>query len=305
MNKWIRSISMILVCAMLLVFGTVEAKASTEYARVYLAEYELVEGIFAPGENVKLALTFTNPNKKLEAYNIMFTYATENSNVRPVYGKSNQVYIDRIGPEASVTVEIELLIPRDVVAGEMVMGYYVSYGDDTYSSYEYSASIAAPLTGTCQIMIEEIYVPEANVKGHNSLISVGYANVGTVKIEKPVLYIACGDNVKQLELESLYAGEKQSVEYYFMFEEVGVTPVTISMSYSDSDGFTYSTDVYEYAVSVAEETENSGSKLEEVTPEGFSDLYLTNTQLCIIAAFAVFAMIVGIVLFGNKKKTVK
>lgn len=305
MRKWSGTVIMALICIMTFVIGNIDAEASTRFSRVYMTKYELIEGTLAPGENVTLALTFYNPEKRLDAYNILLTYATDGSNVRPVYGNSNQVYIDRLKPQEEVTVEIELHVIKEAVYDEMVMQYYVTYGDDTCSTYEYSATIAAPLTGTCQIDVGEVYISESSVKGHNSLISVQYSNTGEQKIESPIMHIEYAENDKEIELDSLYARESATEECYLLFDEVGEIPVSVYISYSDQDGFTYTTDVHEYAVAVTEEKDNSGNKLEEVTPEGVGELYITNTQLFIMAAFIVFALIVGILLFGNKRKSVK
>ena len=293
------------ICGIVLLLRPIVVNAANDYSRVLLSGYEVIDGSFTPGENVTLSLAFQNPNKTREAYNILFTYAVDASNVLPVYGKANQVYIERLKPLEETVVEIELSIPEEISGTEAIMNYYVSYGDDTYSTYEYTASIAAPLNSECQVKIEDVFVSESSVKGDNSLISLNYSNIGTQVLENMKLHIEYAGQTEEVALDDLNAGVSEKLEHYLVFSEIGEQPITLQMSYTDQNGVPYYTDDYSCTIQVVEQSDNFENVMEISNPEGRGDLYVTNTQICIIGAFFILAVVIGLFLFGNRGKYVK
>lgn len=305
MRKIVGAILSFILGGLILTTNNMTVEGANAYSRVLLSSYEVVEGSFTPGENVTLSLKFTNPNSQKDAYNILITYATDNSNVLPVYGHSNQVYINYIEAKQEKTVEIQLAVPEGITDTEARMGYHVSYSDDTSSSYDYSGTIAAPLYANCQLDVQDIFVSESSVAGDNSLLSLTYENKGKQPLENVTLELKYDDKEEAVELDRLAAEQTENLEHYLVFDTTGQQEINLKMSYTDQNGISYSTDEYTYSVEVMEQSDHIQSETKSSQPEGKGSLYLTGVQLFVMAAVLIAAIIGGIFLFGKNDKFVK
>ena len=303
--------SMLVVLAVLPT-GKCEASESFSKPQVSLTSYSLNDEKVVLGKDNSIHLEFTNLSNDLPVTDVLVSFTSLNNTVRPVYGKSNQLYFSEI--EANGTVETDL--PINIVYqenGYSSMSFLIEYcvGEEVLCNE--MSYIVIPADVAEKLVVENISVSSsAQVNSKVSLL-VNYQNAGETTLQDVYLTVNCVEFEKPLKLlvkEGLAAGEKGYFEYYLAFDSVGNKKLSLTLSGADEAGDEYVINGGEYSVQVLEEetTGNNTSNVDETDKHvGHTEPVGTEQEalnvyvvIGIIAVIVIVCLLIGA--FSTKKR---
>lgn len=210
--------------------------------RVMLSSYELVEGEIKPGETITLRLYFENMNKRENAYSVIISSTASENGIYPVWGTSNQTYIEHIKAKSKESVDIQFEIDENVEDGIGYLSFEIDYLDSSAAAYKNTSTIALSIEEECKLEIENMAVTANTSLGANSLVNISCFNSGEADIYNAVLYIEgdISEEQKTIELGDISVGDTLYKDYYVTFQNVGEKELTFTFTYENQKGTTYS-----------------------------------------------------------------
>ena len=294
-RAWTKARSLLAVLSMVLMVQLlfpVNAGAVDAGARVVLDSYEVLEGQMLPGEYITLRLHFQNVSPDTTATGVLITYSAANSNIMPVYGSSNQIYIHTLAPGASVTKDIDCQILDYQASTTAIMNFSLIYRDSVVYDGSNSFLIALPLESETDVEITNVMLPEQARFQAQSTGHLNVENTGNETIQAVVLH--CDGNIQEtqkvLELGDLMAGESIGIDLSLTFMESGNQTLSLWVEYQNANGIEFQSEAVEYAITVSEEA--AAQPVQEGQAFSGGILPLAGAVLvCVVLVFAAYRML--------------
>ena len=248
-----RSVSMLVwVCIATLAWGDkAEAAAMTmNKACVVMNSYQVSNEAVIPGENFDLTLMLQNPSSTQSVNSIILSFASDMETVTPIYGQSNQYYIDAIPAGGNKEITITLHANEEITTPSIKFQIGLSYENAESASNHDEISIQIPVTTSSKIEIQNVAVPDKVNVGSKARFYVTYRNMGIDDLYNISMNITDmnTNEVKKVSLGSLLAGKAGYGEAYMNYDTVGEQKAQIAFTYEDMKGSKYTTDPYETVI---------------------------------------------------------
>lgn len=261
-------------------------------ARVLLSDWSILNNDVSDG-TVRLLITLENPNPSYNASNIVITYTCEQG-VYPEYGTSNQLYIDRIAVEQSVSREITLRM--EDAASAFLLNFSLEYIDGRSGNAKNQFVIGGLLDEiTRAVQISSVTALSPVDESGEAQLSLSLKNVARFDAHDVRLIIrdTSQQELARIEMGDIASGGILEREVTVTMPEIRAQRLLVSAVYADQNGNEYTTreeqlTLYQ-AQSIAEEQ------------DGASDL--TNGQLMQYGLAAVLILVVLALLLIPRLKT--
>ena len=299
---------------------------NTSKPRILLEKYEITDGRLVPGANVKMSMTFKNESATADARDVLVTYSTENNDINPVFGASNQFYIDKIPAKETRTIEVKMEVSQEIDMRQMSedttenasknvkLSMNIKYRTSSGGEESNELNILLPVTQECVLDIKNVSLAD-NVKlGADSLVSLVYANTGISSVYNVVMHIQgeIPDDQKTSKIGNVGTGAQQAIDYYITLQKEGKQVVKINFTYEDEDGNEYSTEEKEYTIYVedtatiepnsADDSQNMNEENVEVTVIQGKDVSIWKICFACIGAIIIILIIVFVTHIKKNKK---
>ncbi len=265
---------------------------------IYISSYEITEGSAQAGETFTLRVNVSNANTTTDAYNVMasFFFTGSESFYLPS-GMTNQHYIQYIAAGTTVPIDITLKVKDEFtlpsVTTEFVFTYYSS--DRVY--YSNNTSIHIQQSEKTELQLDLVKFPSEISTNEQTQMTFNVKNSGMLDIKDAVITIS-GDFVGSpmtIDYAELDFGSDLSIDKYFVFNNVGVTTVTLNAEYKSETGETFTTEEQVYQLEIAESSdtlENDDS--EELVEESDINIFNGNSFwfYIMVAVGALVALII-------------
>lgn len=285
-------------------YSKITAVAARKNAKVLLTSYEVTKGKVIEGGSIELALTFENASKNLDAEDIVISMETADSLIYPVYGESNQIYIDKIPVKGKKVVKVKCdIAPSLKEAHAIKMNFTIEYTDKNNRSNKNNTFVLLPAVQECVMSIKSLSIGERATKGSKLLISVVCANIGIVEIQNVVMNIE-GDileDQKSVNIGNIAVNGQQAFDSYVNFQSTGTQILKINFKYTDAEGHKFKTEVEEYKVEVEEGIIASIQPSEEAKEKIKSAGGISLWKVCMLGVGAIVCILL-IVFFIKRKK---
>lgn len=300
MKKTVRMLSAILclISVVLCTYTPINA-ADFDKAYVQIESYTIDSEAVVPGEEFTLELSLKNTSAVNNVGSCLLTFESEDGMIEPVYGQSNQIFIDGIAATTSAKVSIKLKAAATIETLSTPLVFSISYADANTLENGLISKLYLPVSTSGTLRIDNISVPTVASVGTKSRISITYGNSGVDELSNIVLHIVGNKLGKNLDipLESLAGGDKKYAEAYIDYKTVGAQNLQVSFTYDDVEGLTHETEIQNYDVSVSSE---GGFTPTEVTGGNGNSIRHYVVQIGVIAV--VIVILIGLIIVYRKKK---
>ncbi len=291
----------VILCVMSVLLTSYTPIEAAEYDRAFvqIESYTIDTEAVVPGEEFTLELTIKNTSDVNTVGSCLITYESEDGMIAPVYGESNQIFIDGINPSKTKKVSIKLKAASLIETLSTPLVFTISYADENSLQNTLTSRLDLPVSTSGTLRIDNISVPTVATLGTKSRISITYANSGADELSNIVLHVVgskLGDDL-EVSLESLGGADKKYAEAYIDYTAIGTQNIQISFTYDDEEGLTHETSRQSYDVVVSSDG-NYGSS--EITAVQGNAIKSYAVQIVIIAVVIVI-LVVLIIIYRKKK----
>lgn len=284
---------LLLLCFM--VIAAVGMKPATVHAtgeenpRVIVEEYSISEDEIIPGQEFELTLKLRNTSQFYDIYNVVVSLNDTSDTIYPVYGTSNQCYIDRIYARNNTQVTLKFKAAEDVKLSVIPLIVRVTYNDNYFIEKQLNeAELFLPVRLAGDLNVVSSSVPSDVSVGAKARVSVTYENTGSQNLYNIMLNVTTYDGEMKETSTNLYnlsGGTKKTAEVYLDCNNVGNIPISFYFVYEDENGEKYETSTVSKNIKVVEAT-NANDK-ESVTIVGGGVSVLTFVLLAAIVVVAI------------------
>lgn len=229
--------------------------ATTNQAKIMIEAYDIIKGKVVEGGKIELELTFKNIDSKLTAENITVDLEAVDDMMYPIYGESNQIFIEKIQPKGTHKVKVKLDIAPSLKERTAVrLNFLISYFDKINGESRNETFILLPTVQECVMNVKNLSVANTATLGAKSLISVACVNAGITEIYEAFMYIE-GDILaeqKKVLIGNIPVGEQMNFDTSVNFQKAGEQTIKIQFEYKDSEGHKFKTSEAEYIIHVTE-----------------------------------------------------
>lgn len=249
-GQQIKKLGILFCCLSICFFCVLGVRSKAASNIVMIDTYEVVKGDFSPGSVATIKFVLKNIGK-FPVKNVTAQILAD-SGITPVYGESDQVFIQEIGANESYELLIRVDVPNDIEATKASITLSMNYmiGEEAAAN---SATAYIPVEYTSSLSINSVSVAESTKVGAKALISVTYVNESESAL-KNVAFLMDGkitEESKQVEIGTVEAGSSMYKDMYVVFTEPGDQNVEITVQYEDAEGNKYNKDVSVETISVA------------------------------------------------------
>ncbi|MCR5755930.1 MAG: hypothetical protein K6G30_14105 [Acetatifactor sp.] len=208
-------------------------------SRVMIEDYRLEGDILKGGEETVLTMTVKNASDNSTAQNILISGQGQDNLVYPVYGSSNQMYVEQLGPGESEEVSIRLRAVEGIRYDSVSYAVNLMFSDETYSDNYTSAILQLPVSRESILVVNDYSAPESAYQNVKARISASFSNQGIGDMYNVVMHVEGVDGDKELDglsVDALAGGESSFVETYISFSEIGRQDIKVYFTYDDEQG---------------------------------------------------------------------
>ena len=289
-------IACILVC---MFFPLYTAKAEElSNPKIMLTGYSVEESVSVSGDTM-VHLDFTNMSKLHELSEILITYTSPNNTVAPVFGVTNQIYIEKLDAEETSRVNLPVVL---LEAGTQYarMDFNIQYtygGSKNAQNYSYIVFLKQR---DGNLTITNTNIARSTTVGAQTIASISYRNNSSITMYNAKIHFTGGIEEKEVYIGTVGAGGSGYSENYVVFKETGTQNLTVYMTYENAGGIETVVEGETYSIQV-DEIDNGTDQ----NPNGTDDELQGENQvysygvLIIITAIVVFILIMA---FLNRKK---
>lgn len=278
---------------------TTEAK---DKARLILQNYSVTNDGIVPGENFDLTMTFYNPSEEESIKSVIVTLTNESSVIMPVYGDSDQIYIDEIPAGGTQTVSVTLKAGEVLDVEYVKFGLSLAYADSLSTNNADIITFQIPVTQTSTLEAESVTFPDNAYVGADSRISVTYKNIGTEILYNVNMYVedTTEQETQQISLGSIGGSKVGYVQKYLDFEQDGDHNLNIWFTYDDASSIEYTSDIFPETINVQQITAKEMS-ISNIIDESELHQY-DNVMEAIILVVLIISAIIGYRLLAQTLK---
>ncbi len=257
-----------------------------ENPRVMIEEYTTSDEEIVPGQEFELELKLRDTSEYYDVYSVVVTVNDKTDSVYPVYGKSNQVYIDRIYARNYTTITIPMQASETITDSAVPIEITITYNDNYFVEKQSNSTILyLPIKMSGNLNVISCSVPESSSTGTKARVSVSYENTGLKSLSNIQLHVVTQDGADLVtDLYSLSGGSTNSADIYLECSEKGNMPVCVYFTYQDDTGEAFETDEQSYTIRVVESNEDENGQ--KVVVVGSKVDYFTFILMAAIIAVA-------------------
>ena len=183
--------------------------------KIMLTGYSVEEGASASGDTM-VYLDFTNMSKVYDFSEILITYTSPNNTVAPVFGVTNQIYIDTL--KAGKTKRIELpivLLDAGTQYGRMDFNIQYTYaGSKNAANYSYIVFLKQR---DGNLTITNANIARATTVGAQTIASISYMNNSSITMYNVKIHFGGDIEEKEVYIGTVGAGENGYSENYVIY----------------------------------------------------------------------------------------
>ncbi len=303
---------MLLLCMLMAFMPYTVAQAESKEPRVTIVSYEVMEDYVEAGAEFTLSMTVKNMNMEYDVESILITGVTENNEIIPAYGTSNQCYIAHLGPEEEKVIEFKMYVQEQVQRYSVPMKFSIDFVRDfvnetekeetkeTLFHYASMATISIPISGVGKLNVNEISAVEKVIAGTPVRVNTQLENRGEVLLENVVMHVS-GDVVNgstELAIGMIEAQTRVFNEFYIECSNIGENRVFVYFTYNDATGSEFQTEKYQFNVVKEEKTGQSSS--EELSGQQDKKLEIEEWKLYVLSAIVI--LVIGSVFVASRRK---
>ncbi len=275
--------------------------------KLIIESYQVVGEQLIPGEDFTLKLTIKNTNPYVDAHNVMISYSSSNLIVYPVYGESNQSFLEKITAGETEVIELHMTVLENANTNVASVSIQMDYSSDDFSNSITNSGLILPISASCNMQIGTLSVAQSSMIGSKSLVSIAFSNIGSADIRNAKMMLE-GDILKEQKevlLGDLLIGAQASKDCYVNFQHEGEQSLSISFSYEDPNGIVYTIPEEKFTTMVNPIGIDPSST---ITPAGesqqtlFEELELWQVAIIIGGVVAILIIIITIINVKNNRK---
>lgn len=290
-----------IICAtLLLMLLPIAPVHAVEITRLVVDSYDFQESTDTEGV-FDLTLHLRNTSKSRSVKSVLITLSGDNDGIYPVYGESNQKYIDSVKANTTITVVYRMRI-ADTFTDDVlrtVVGMQYADEDDVLTSNSFT--IYLPNSG--KLSFESIQVSVNAAVSTKTRVTFTCLNQGE-SIENIQFTITGSGLLSDVTLSGvgIQRNQKYNAEMYIVFKDAGEQEITLSYQYTDKDGNPVNGEIQTLNATVAgNRGDNPG--VEDGQPIGLiQDLKQQLIQLSIIAALIIIAVVILIIEYKHRDR---
>ncbi len=290
----------LMLCIIIVAIGmkpvTVSATGE-ENPRVIIESYSISEDEVKPGQEFELTLTLRNTSQFYDVYNVVITMKDTSKSIYPVYGSTNQAFVNRIYARKNTEITIPLKAMDDISVDVIPLQFNISYNDNYFiEKQDNDIDISLPVRLAGDLNVIASTVPKSVSEGTKARISLTYENTGSEGLYNIILKTSANGKVTETNLYSIGGGEKSTTEVYLDCQQIGNVPFSYYFVYEDEKGVMYRTEVFKDNFQVVE----SGMKVNQgdiVTV----DKGVNGMTFVILAAIVTVAIVILIVIKKRRR----
>ena len=199
-------------------------ESKTSIPRVIVSGYTTKPKDILAGDSFEITLQMTNTSKQTAVSNMVFDIQSENFTIDttsnataaaflPVSGSSS-IFVDRIGPEETKEISIEMTARTDLSPRPYVLNVKMDYEDGKKNTYESTASVSVPVKQKDKMEISSPEImPESIDVGGQANIMFSIYNTGKTQLYNVMVRFK-GDSIEETEcfVGNVAAGATGSVD---------------------------------------------------------------------------------------------
>ena len=308
MKKSLMFVSCFIILFIVLAITPITAEATNAKLiakpKVLLESYTIEEGNVMPGEAFHITFVYKNMSTNESITDLLMDCSSIENDIYPVYGKSAQGYIEKLGPGEMAEISLELIASDMLEKVAASLNISLAYSDSNLAEINNGFAISLPVSLQSSLIIQNYSIPETVTQGTLSRVSVTYENSGTLDVNNIVMHIKKSSESEEIltELGSLAGGEKNFVESYINFSTIGVETINIYFTYQNEDGEELVIEVEEAEIVVEKEQ----TAVQDVTPTEDveeNQTYSKNNIVTLILVFSILAFsVLTIIIYRRKRK---
>ena len=219
--------------------------------RIDIDSYNIEKGDFTLGSTATIAFKLKNIGGSVNMKNI-YIQMSSNSGITPVYGESNQKYVDMLDAGRTVEVVFKVDVPTTIETEKAEVMLKIEYENAKGEDKSNQATVYIPIKNTGELEINNVSVADSAKVGAKTLISVSYANGSDITLRDAVIKIEGNieDEGTSVELGNIETGISKYKDMYVTFTKTGEQPVELTISYKDAEGKTITKEVCNETVNV-------------------------------------------------------
>ena len=292
--KMVLFLTMVFVTALGMKTSTVHATGE-ENPRVYIEEYSISGDEIVAGEQFDLTLKIRNSSRYYDVYSVMVSFDDENEYIYPIYGDSNQYYINRIYARNNTQITIPMQAAEDISVDKIPLKISVTYTDNYFIEKQLNESeIFLPVRLTGDLKIVSSSVPSVVSVGAKARISLVYENVGSETLYNIALNVVSSSiegGEMTTNLYNLSGGSRKTAEIYLDCDQVGKNQFSVCFTYEDEDGKKQETNKVVHNIKITEDTQNTGSQNVNILGGSVNVLTFVLLALIVIVTIAIVFII--------------
>lgn len=299
--KRIAKVLSVFACAIAIIismYTPVEA-ANFDKAYVQIESYSIEGESVVPGEEFDLKVVLKNTSGTKNIGSCLVTAESKDGVIEPVYGQSNQFFIESIDAGTATEVTLKLKAANGIETLSTPLIFSITYADENTLQNANISTLFLPVSTSGTLKIDNLSVPNVATLGTKSRVSITYGNSGADELTNIVLHVVGSRLGSDLEfpLESLAGGDEKYAEAYIDYIAVGDQSVQISFTYDDIDGLTHETELQNYQVVVSSGSGYQAANVGNMQNGESQSLFI---QIGVIAV--IVTILVILVIIYRKKK---
>lgn len=226
-----------------------------ERVRLVVEEYEIVEGEFRPGNEVKVKFVVRNISKDFPAKGTVLSMTSGQGIVLPTEGMSNQTVLGDIEADSTCEVTIPFRINESVVGiTDVAINLYFNFMNITGEEVGNEAFICIPLKDLCELTLNEMELADDCYIKESTILSCEVENTGKVMLTEVELHVLIeGSEEAVFELDDIAVGVTHLYDHVVCMPEAGEQIISAYLTYEDEDGNAFIGETTEIDVRVLEE----------------------------------------------------
>lgn len=259
--------------------------------RLLVESYTITDDEVKPGEEFELILKIRNTSLFYDTYSVVVMVTDETGSVYPIYGSSDQRYIERVYARNSWDITIPLKAIDNIDLDTIPLKVTITYNDNYFIEKQVNYTmINLPVRLTGALNVVTCGVPNTTTRGTKARINTTYENNGTRALYNVTMNVSGGDAFSPIStnLYSIGGGDRKNAEVYLDCYEIGEMPIEIYFSYEDEQGEVYQTEKMQYKISVKEAGSSEFDNTEVVIVGGS----VNSITFVLMAAIVIIAIVI-------------
>ena len=262
--------------------------------RVIVSNYKVSGGGIVPGGEFELTLTFKNSSSEYDIHSLLITGSDPNGYIEPIYGGTNQQYIDEIPADGEIKVTFQLKASSRIEEDSVFFTINREFVDTVNGGHTNDVVIKLPVRQYSSLGIQGYNIPSNIVKGERTKLTVSYENTSGANLSDAMVIVTGSDIEEQsIAIGDIPAGKIGYKDIFVVFDKAVQQNVNIAISYSDIEGNTNEIKTNDYTVEVTDKKSKDSAQ-----DEGSSN----NNVILVVLGVLWIAVGIGIVVLMKQGK---